>query len=366
MASLPRFAALVALTACSLLPVAATAQEGPCSVPFSITHSFPTTGPERTRWEITGCTRPQYGLVIGTTRFWKSPTSSLQLFHDARVSEIFVVYHDNSARFYDIEESFGAMPLGDVECPATLGSRLAQNTVCAEVRDRGLAWKDGTGARRGEELVLWGVINVGTYKYVMEWRFRDDGVVMGRVGATGRNLAAVHHVAHTHSVTWRLDIDLDGPDGDSVRIGKHLEPAGSLTAEEREVLVARERGIVWTPAQFTTLNISDATLVNGQGKRSSYNVVPERFGTARHVEAHSKQDFWVTRVGVKGAELRTRELPTYINPAEVVTATDIVVWYTGSILHVERDEDDNGPTQVMWVGFTLKPHDVFDASPLYP
>jgi Cu2+-containing amine oxidase len=66
-----------------------------------------------------------------------------------------------------------------------------------------------------------------------------------------------------------------------------------------------------------------------------------------------------------------KNLPSYVIPAEDVMDEDIVVWYTGSIHHVERDEDDGPPsdrldgiTQLMKVGFTLSPHDLFDASPL--
>jgi Cu2+-containing amine oxidase len=114
------------------------------------------------------------------------------------------------------------------------------------------------------------------------------------------------------------------------------------------------------------VKISDADLVNAQGKRSTYVLIPERSGMARHVEAHSKHDFWVTREQVKGIQLNARELPVYVSNQQSVVGTDIVVWYTGSFHHEERDEDDEGPTHIMWVGFTLKPHDLFDASPLYP
>ena len=359
-------AVVVAGIVAMLLPGVAAPQEPPCDNPFSVTQSFPTLGAEQTRWEVTGCSRMPNGVVITTTRFWKSPSVPIQLFHDARVSEIFVVY-DDGLRFYDISEvSTGPLPLSVSECPAAVGQLMAADTVCREVRDRGLAFRDDTSARRGEELVLWGIIGADNYKYVVEWRFRDDGVVLGRVGATGRNAPGAHHVSHVHSVTWRLDIDLDGPGGDSVRTHAHHDPSVSGLSGDREALIGKERGIVWAPVQFTTLHISDATLVNAQGKRSQYVLIPERSGTARHAEAHSKQDFWVTRSRGKGLELQARDLPRYISPQESVANTDLVVWYTGSLHHEERDEDDGGPTHIMWIGFTLKPHDLFDSSPLYP
>jgi len=208
------------------------------------------------------------------------------------------------------------------------------------------------------------VVKAGNYNYIFEWTFRDDGVILGRVGATGRNLPSDHGVPHSHTVTWRLDVDLNGPDGDSVRLGRKLETG--LWAHDVELPITRETGLVWNDAEFNTLNIYDATLTNDRGQPTSYHLIPLRSGTARHFEAYTHSDFWVTRLdGDKGAQLRARALPRYVDPPESVTDADIVVWYTGSLHHIPRDEDDGG-TQLMSVGFTLMPFNRFDASPLHP
>jgi Cu2+-containing amine oxidase len=243
---------------------------------------------------------------------------------------------------------------------------VLRDRACVEVRDRGLAWKDDTGARRGEELVVWGVILVTNYKYVVEWTFRDDGVVAGRVGATGRNLPGHHEVTHTHTVTWRLDVDLDGPAGDLVTVFGHREDG--LAAEDAETLLTAERKVPWKAPEFTALHVYDAHLANAKGRRTSYRLVSQRAGRARHAEAFTRGDFWVTRQTPlnKGMELRARDLPAYVSAPEPIAGADVVLWHTASLHHVERDEDDEGPTQVMHVGFQLVPHNLFDASPLYP
>lgn len=362
------FAAGLVLAA--IAPAVVRAQGDPCAEDssFHVLRSFPTTGLAKTSWDIQACVGRPHGLAIQRTLFQKTPSAApVQILHDARVSEIFVVYDNGSFRIYDITEvSRGLLRLGDVECPPALGARLMSDTVCMEIRDRGLAWKDDTGARRGQELVLWSVIDATNYKYVVEWTFRDDGVIVGRVGATGRNNPLAHDVAHMHNVMWRLDLDLDGPDGDSVYFSRHRWKKDSGSASEREILVARERGIPWLAPRFTTLSIYDATLRNAQGKPSAYRLIPWRLGTARHTEAFTRSDFWVTRSQGKGTEMLAREIPSYVVPAEPVVGTDVVVWYSGPVLHIERDEDDLGPTQAMWVGFMLQPHDLFDRSPLYP
>jgi hypothetical protein len=246
-----------------------TADAFPCTT-LLLDQGFPTRGPEETRWRVRGCDLGiPFGLVIGEAEFRTAPNKPfVKIFHDARVAEILVPYHSNSQRFFDISEfSQGLMPLGDADCPAlqnpTLAggtrTRLENNRVCRELRDRGPSWKLQEGdTRRGEEVVLWSVLNAFNYNYVIEWMFRDDGVIMAQVGATGSNLRHKHDVAHTHTVTWRLDVDLNGSTGDSVKLFGHSE--GGLTATDTETAITREGGQLWDDLKFNALHIYDANL----------------------------------------------------------------------------------------------------------
>jgi Cu2+-containing amine oxidase len=63
----------------------------------------------------------------------------------------------------------------------------------------------------------------------------------------------------------------------------------------------------------------------------------------------------------------------YTVPAQPVSNTDVVVWYYGGAHHLVRDEDGKivngvwqGEAHIMWTGFMLKPHNLFDKTPLYP
>jgi hypothetical protein len=367
-----RYLGLVSLLAAATAVVApGAAQADPCAgnaSAFTTEQAFPTSSTERTRWQVRGCPVGPFGLVIGITSFRKAPTAPfIQLFYDARVSEIFVIYND-ATQFFDIAEfSSGLMPLNTTrECPPARGVLLAGGRVCREVRDRGLSFKTDAASRRGEQLVLWGVIRSTNYKYLVEWTFRDDAVVEARVGATGRNLSTQHDVPHMHNVTWRLDIDLNGPEGDSVRQSRHLESSTGATATDAELSFNTEGSRTWSPAQFTTWNVYDDTLVNEQGKPSSFRLTPLRTGTSRHDVPYTQKDFWVTRVNTKSGETAAPDLPLYVSDQQSVSRQDIAVWYTGAIHHEERDEDDNGATQLLPVGFLLKPHDFFSSSPLYP
>lgn len=355
-----------------LLISAAQTVQAQCSAPYLIDQKFPTTGTWETRWRV--CWQPVAGngLVITSAFFQKSPTSPLvRLFWDARVSEIFVPYHTGNPRYLDVGFGFGMIPLNANDCPAAQGGTVIGpgSEVCKELRDRGIAWKDDTNVRRGEEFVLWGAIDAANYNYVIEWTFRDDGVVMGRVGATARNLPSKPTIAHMHGPNWRLDIDFDGFPGDSVHLGTHTE--SGATATDSMALISSESGHEWKAPEFTSLHIHDSTLKNANNNPSAYHLMPLRNGTPRHLETFTHKDFWVTRYN--GAEMAAASLPTYIAPAQNVSSTDVVVWYYGGAHHLVRDEDGRivnglwtGEAHIMWTGFMLKPHNLFDKTPLCP
>ncbi len=329
---------------------------------------FPTSGPEQTRWDICFEALPANGLVITQALFRRSPGSSqVQVLSDARIAEIFVPYHPGSPRFHDVSDfNFPLLTLKDTDCPASAGGTLIGNSqVCKEVRDRGVAWKDDSLVRRGEELVLWSVVDASNYNYIIQWVFRDDGAILGEVGSTGPKLGGADDTTgHMHTFSWRLDIDLNGSDGDSVQLTRHSEPLPGLSATDHERLITTESGLVWKPRKYNTLEISDSSLQNDNGRTTSYELVPLRSGTARHNEAFTKKDFWVTRF--KEGELLARNLPSFLTNESVVN-TDVVIWYTVGAHHENgmRDEDrDTVP--VKWVGFELSPKNLFNDTPLYP
>jgi len=59
-----------------------------------------------------------------------------------------------------------------------------------------------------------------------------------------------------------------------------------------------------------------------------------------------------------------QSLPSYLND-ESVDRQDVVVWYVLHVHHIPRTEDwPDMPIE--WVGFTLKPGDFLDRSPVSP
>ena len=121
---------------------------------------------------------------------------------------------------------------------------------------------------------------------------------------------------------------------------------------------------MWKAREFNTLEISDETLVNDNGRHTSYELVPWRRGTARHTEAFARKDFWVTRFN--DSEILAPELPVYVADGESTINTDNVIWYTGSAHHQSHMRDEDRQTvPVIWVGLELVPQNLFEGTPFF-
>jgi len=243
--------------------------------------------------------------------------------------------------------------------------------ICKEVREY-LAWMTDARVHYGQEVIYFSVLNAANYDYIMEWTFRDDGAILVRGGSTGPKLGGGNDKrGHMHNFTWRLDVDLDGAGGDSAYLTSHHEDLTAvrpaITATDGRDLVDVEGGLAWNDPNFNTLIIQDRTLKNknGTGRPTSYELVPMRSGTARHIEPFLKKDFWVTRCD-REQSFFAINLPTYIRNQQSTVNQDLVIWYTGSEHHEydSRDEDAN-TVPVLWTGFDLIPQNLFNETPFF-
>jgi hypothetical protein len=351
--------------------------------PNSLTQDFPTSGTAQTTWRI--CWREvagsnslvnPNGLVIGPAYFRKSPNAPfVRVLWDMRVSDYFVPYHPGSPRYYDLSSfNFQLTWVTVADCPAGVGGKVLSEHVCKEVHDRGLMWKTYSGVRRGEELVLWGAIDAANYRYIQEYTFRDDGTIIGRMGATGRNLPYSELIPHVHNALWRIDIDLGGYTNSAAR-SQHIEdPTNSAgTASDVTSPISGAQGFTWGVRTHDAIEITNASLTNALGHVSAYRLGPlvTGGGLTQHYEAFTRNDFWVTPYNL--AQFAASDLNTYVAGQLSVVNRNIVLWYKGSLHHHPRDEDGVynpnpywiGTADVMWTGFMLMPRNLFDCSPFY-
>jgi hypothetical protein len=352
--------------------------------PNQFDQSFPTGGPAETTWRI--CWREvagnqslsnPNGLVIGPVYFRRAPGAPfVSVLWDMRVSDYFVPYHAGSPRYYDLSGyNFKLTDLGAADCPASAGGALLSPHVCKELRDRGLMWKDFGGARRGQEMALWGAIDAANYRYIQEYVFRDDGTIIGRAGATGQNLPGDEHEPHTHNALWRIDVDLGSAAPNNVAHIMHLENTGNPagTATDLAIPVAHATGLQWGERTQDAVSVSNPGLKNAQGDIAEYHLVPlvTGGGLTQHYEGFTQQDFWVTPYNP--LQFAASQLPSYVVGGPNVANADIVLWFKSSVHHHPRDEDGAYNSNHIWVGtahlmstgFALIPHNLFDCSPFY-
>ncbi len=371
----------------SLQPV----PNGDPSVPQTeVIQQFPSQGPLQTAWKVHWRQESGPGLIIQDAFFKKGPNEPwMQVLGDARLSEAFVPYHRGSPRFWDVSYNF---PLCIVS-PADAGPRgqlLSSEpgkspTVVRELRDQGIAYKDASGVRRGEELVLWGTLSAANYRYVIEYSFRDDGLIRFRVGATGHNYPGSEFEPHMHNSLWRIDVNLDGPDHNTVQLCEHIEPDPNGRKSQAYSLLTpfnngKEGHADFEAEKFTMVRVVHTQKKNLRGKPWSYDLIPYRMGNSRHYgdanEDCTQHDFWVTKN--RPGETYFPRLPQYVKKGEDIGDTDVVIWYSAPGHHEPRAEDGEmrqnqngqlrftGVTPIMWSTFELRPRDIWDRSPFYP
>ncbi len=366
----------LALSAAALLLHPSRALAAPCASGNELVQEFPTAGPAVSRWELCWdvvrlpgpipIAQRSETLVISSAEFRPGAAAApVKVLGDLRMSEIFVPYHPGTPRLHDMSDlPFSLVALASVECT---GTRLGSNRVCREVGDRGLAWRDPyvPVSRRGEKLVLWSILNAGNYDYVMEYGFFDDGTIEVRAGATGRKLLGADDMTgHFHNFAWRIDLDVDGADGDTAHVSA-ARVGRKVTESEKTIDV--EQGLKWDAKGFTHVEVSDATSVNGRGRPRGYTLAPVVEGSTRFPESWTKFPIWVTRSHGPEAELLARQVDVYASDREPVAGTDLVLWYLASHDHESdmRDEDRR-TVPVAWVGFRLEPQNLWDGTPFHP
>jgi Concanavalin A-like lectin/glucanases superfamily/Copper amine oxidase, enzyme domain len=381
------------------LPATTTANE----VNQLIYQEFPARGPTETAWKVVWSERPPQGLWVENAWFTPKPGAApILVLGPSGLSNIFVPYHDGDPSRRDVDlnaytflrEAVPAYtgPCGTISGPAMpnpswihpAAASPPRPVLIKEIRDRGVAWTSDGRLRRGEELLLWGVMDAGNYEYIVQYGFRDDGTITFRMGSTGYNYPnsrSLAYLAHMHNALWYVDIDVGDTVHNSAQLMTHHELLGSSNPKAAmDSLVPFNGGVEgfadWNAEEFTCLNIENTVIKNARGNNISYDLMPMRTGTARHDESYSKHDFWVTQQN--SAELDfingLGNGAPYTTQPQSITNTNVAIWYISSNHHMPRDEDQefdaqgnwkSGIAQVMWSGFDLHPRNLMDDAPLY-
>jgi hypothetical protein len=365
---------------------------------------------------------PGVTMRIRSAKFmWKDRTGKPQWITVARMlelGEIYVPYDNGYTAFMDVHHHpFYTTPaskefLGP-NCVAPGEILKSANptwneTVHKEVHDDGVRWMSAETndlyqvadrVRRGEKLILWATYFGANYRYVLEYNFRDDGIITCRLGFTGRNLLprqADLLDTHLHVGCWRMEMDLGepttnigGPKDNDVLLVRRIFNEGTERFEQvikpfgkNSAGQSCEGSARWKATEFTSLRVQSRVRKNAHGRPIAFDILPHRWGSTEQLQSTGyfgapsmdwiNHDFWVTRT--ESGFTDYVDVARYAAGKRPLDGYPTTIWHSAPALHVVRTEDYgeedgmnnfNGLALTGWAEFHIKPRDLFDGTPLY-
>lgn len=393
-------------------------------------------------WKFHVQVDPREGLVL--TNIGRTDGGEFRsILHRASLSEMIVPYGDPTRHWYwrcaFDEGDYGVgilsnslirgvhFPSHGVTVDAVYADnegrvKTIQNAVAMYERDGEILWSHydmdsgKAAARRGRELVVQYLFNVGNYDYGMQWIFKQDGSIDVQMMPTGIVLAKTTTqdtcarcagddpgrlivgdqfgsiveknligVVHQHFFNFRLDFAIDGERNNVAEITLHTlqddakNPFGNGFYVHEELFKTEKQAMrdinskeatrwwIYNPNKRNRLGHFAGYLLEPWG--STKPLAKENGDVFRRAPFLQKQ-LWVTKyypnemhaAGEFPNQNFGEGLPAWVNNEEVIINEDIVVWYTFGISHMPSAED--WPVMpLVKTGFTLKPMGFFDVNP---
>jgi hypothetical protein len=181
------------------------------------------------------------------------------------------------------------------------------------------------------ETILVTELQAGWYRYIMEWRFANDGTIRPRFGFGATDDSCVCFV-HNHHVYWRFDMDVVNP-GNKVfqveRGRKFLRPLVTETSKLRSYQLNRSimiQNATGDEAYTLVPNLSDGVAdTYGRGDMWVLKYKSVVGGSALQNEI----DDGYNSVGGSGSAIN---LVPFLN-TESIDNQDVVLWYGSHFVH---------------------------------
>lgn len=176
----------------------------------------------------------------------------------------------------------------------------------------------------GPETVMVSEMNAGWYRYIMEWRFGNDGTIRPRYGFGATNNACVCLI-HFHHVYWRFDFDIVQPNNRLYQVERGRKFLRPVTNEK---------------AEFRNYQTNKSFVIQNANGDEAYMLVPN-LTDGRWNEGdptYGAGDFWFLKTAPNNGELGTSigasalNMTPYLNN-ESIDNQDLVVWYSGHFTH---------------------------------
>jgi len=344
-------------------------------------------------WDFHWSIHPRNGLVLENVSF-----KERSVLRYAGLAEVFVPYNRGEPRPEDFGDGIARKMIelfpgkdcvpGSLGCYAWNkdGTAAGKRYVMLHEEGTGLSYVGNLGRAYGKMLVLWCAYNLDGYHYISRWRFLGDGTLMPEIGLTGPlqhvgtgdaspygslvGKGKVFAPSHVHNLYFCLDFDVDGPSNTVEEFNFEPEKPGGLAGKHSWTALKKETSRPGSAAHFRSWRVVNYASRNALGLPRSYELIPGGNGIFRAAadEKFAQAEIWVTRLHPKEHPADERHLSdflhSYLND-EPIENQNVVVWYALHLHHCPRTEDWPG-MPVEWVGFTLKPRDFLDSSPVQP
>ena len=351
-----------------------------------------TTLPNQARWDMCWEHRAREGVLLHHIHYTPPSGTRRMVLYQAAVAQIHVPYDNNSSRFHDVTDyGLGDKYINELKSEECISGKLlnyfGKNILCQQVQPRDDAYSVDNDRQQGDALSLFSVSVIGSYNYIPEWRFFDDGTIQPGMGATGAlqrfgyNSLMPHGwpltdykvgIAHLHNFFWKLDFELGGtPNDDAVEEINYTQSEGKTLRNNTRFTTEAARSV--DPVQLRSWRILDTQLTNSKNLPISYDIqLPEsgQRDEGPSFEPFTEHDIYITKQ--KSCELFASHNPTTNNCAEDLSTfangenlegQDVVVWASTTFYHMPRAED--APRMdAHWSHISLIPRDWHDHNPL--
>ena len=281
----------------------------------------------------------------------------------------------------------------------------------------GTLWRHNIISRRATNLVIKYFAMIENYDYGFIWRFKEDGTIEVDIDLTGiveikgvhrvnqmdptdkNDLSYMNHsfgtlvrphveaMNHQHFFVFRLDMDIDGPQNNSVMEmnaklvppGKDNPYANAFYVEDKKFMKEKEaqRSVNYETAR--NWHVVNSSIHNAQGYHSGYMLMPgtqaktfvPENSLLRKKAGFLNHQFWVTQYAedeeypagkYPGSNKVYDGLPEWTAKNRSIANEDVVLWYVAGITHIVRPEE--WPIMsVHKMGFSLMPFGFFSTNP---
>lgn len=367
----------------------AQAQSLSCPVEQQISEQFD----NGAAWDMCWEARQRENIVLSEISYTPPGGTAISVLASLRMAQLHVAYDDSLVTFNDITQfGLGASfrtTLVEENCPGGELIDIEGRAGMCKQRSKGDdAYRTPNESILSESLTLYSVSQVGSYAYIVTWKFFADGSLAPSVGASGalqrssdfpaslfgRKLEDDNEkswLSHTHNYYWQMDFDLGDSATDDVvtEMSYRFDQQGRRARTEERLSVEAARRI--DPENLVSWKISDNA--SGSPTTPSYLIEPLHYGhrlVRSEIEPFTDFDFFVTRQNdcedfvTENARFNPdcmENILQFVND-ESLQNQDITVWHRVAFHHVPRNEDRR-TMHSHWDGFTMRATNMSPSTP---